>query len=216
VKKFYPLFIDISQKHCTVVGGGSIAARKTKDLISYGAKIRLISKEICDELKHYAENKTIEWVSENYKEGQINGSFLVIAATNNNKVNKQIYEEAKQKGIMVNVIDSPELCSFIVPSRVVQGDLNIAISTNGKSPLLSKKIRQELESYYGPEYAEFIDIIGNIKTRSLTEISSEYFRRELLNDVFSLNWLEKIKASNSSSLKAEIEILFKKYKDKDC
>ena len=131
--RYYPIMLKITDKRCIVVGGGSVAYRKICSLLEYDAKITVISDKLCEKLQKIKDQNKIEWVSRNYQEGDLQGASLVFAATDNIAVNEQVYKEAQKRDIPANIVDIPDLCDFIVPSKIEQGDLTIAISTNGKS-----------------------------------------------------------------------------------
>jgi len=137
-----------------------VACRKALSLRDAGAQITVISPEICTELEQI-DNITIE--KRPYRTGDIEDFVLIFAATGNRDLNAEISEDAVKAGRQVNVVDDPELCSFIVPATLCRGSLLIAITTSGKSPALAKKIRLELEREYGPEYAEFVDLLGELR-----------------------------------------------------
>lgn len=157
---YYPIMIDLAGKKCLIVGGGHVACRKALSLRDAGAQITVISPEICTELEQI-DNITIE--KRPYRTGDIEDFVLIFAATGNRDLNAEISEDAVKAGRQVNVVDDPELCSFIVPATLCRGSLLIAITTSGKSPALAKKIRLELEREYGPEYAEFVDLLGELR-----------------------------------------------------
>lgn len=157
---YYPLMLDLSGKACLVVGGGEVALRKARSLIEAGAYVTVIAPEIEAGLE---DMKGVTVIERDYREGDASGYTLVFAATDSNSVNTAVSEESRRNGIPVNIVDDPGLCSFIVPSVVRRGDFLIAISTSGKSPSLSKKVRRELEERYGNEYAEFVDLLGELR-----------------------------------------------------
>lgn len=138
--KYYPIFLNIEGKRCVVIGGGRVAKRKIEGLLRAGANVVVISPNLDEELK-----KMVLWIEREYKDGDLDGAFIAIAATNNEEVNQMVYNEAEKRGILINVISSPYLCRFIVPSIIEKDNFTIAISSAGKNPSLSKKIRLKLE-----------------------------------------------------------------------
>ena len=149
----YPINLDLTGRNCAVIGGGAVAERKTNSLLEAGACVTIFSPELTKRLISLCESKKIVHVPRPYQSGDIENFFVVICATDNKVVNEAVAREAREKGSLVNVADAPELCDFTVPSTIVRGDLIITISTGGQSPALAKKLRLELESRYGPEYA---------------------------------------------------------------
>jgi precorrin-2 dehydrogenase/sirohydrochlorin ferrochelatase len=170
---FYPIFLDITNKPCLVVGGGKVAERKVLSLLKAGADVTIISPGLTTELKDLVKKKKIRHVPKRYRPGDlagyIKGAFLVISATNSEKINKKIHAEAEKTGKLVNVVDSPGLCNFIVPSVVERGNLKIAISTSGRFPMLAKTLRGNLEWSIPGEYETFVDILGAVRDKLLKE-----------------------------------------------
>ncbi|MBI5047442.1 MAG: bifunctional precorrin-2 dehydrogenase/sirohydrochlorin ferrochelatase [Deltaproteobacteria bacterium] len=166
--RYYPIFLDIKRKPCVVIGGGNVAERKVLSLLDAGAKVLVISPKLTSALKRLAGKKTIGYRNKSYEQGDLKGFFLAYSATNDPAANESVFHEAKKRGILLNVVDVPELCNFIVPSVVDRGDLLIAISTSGRSPAMAKKIRQQLEKEFGWEYAAFLEIMGKVRDKILT------------------------------------------------
>jgi len=161
---YYPVFLDVRGKKCVVVGGGEVALRKVKMLLEHEAKVEVVSPTLCPELSQLAEAQTINVCSKDYEPDDLKGAFMVIAAVADDNTNKKIANEAKRQRILVNVVDNLEVCDFIVPSYLRRGDLTIAVSTNGKSPALSRKVKTRLEQYFGDEYASLTDLVGEVRT----------------------------------------------------
>lgn len=161
--QYYPIFLDIKCKPCVVIGGGKVAERKVLSLLDAGAKVCVISPDATQGIKRLSQRKKLRLVQRHYESGDLKGAFLAYSATNNSSVNRMVFKEAQKKVVLLNVVDVPELCNFIVPSVVERGDLLIAISTSGKSPAMAKKIRQKLEREFGKEYAVFLKIMGIIR-----------------------------------------------------
>ena len=175
--KYYPVCIDVKNRNCLVVGGGSVGTRKIKTLVECGALITLISLDISEFLVELAGKSEIIIKKRSYVSGDLEGMFLVIGATNNEKLNMQIHADADRLNILCNIADYPSGCSFILPSVVERGDLLIAISTSGKSPALAKKIRKELENCFGTEYADFLILMGAIRKKLLRyKKGNEYYK----------------------------------------
>lgn len=167
INKYFPVFLNLRDKLCIVIGGGKVAERKVNNLLKAGAKVKVISPEITLHLKKLAEEGKIEWERRSYEKGDLNLAWLVITATNNSDVQKEVYEEAEEKRIFCNVVDVPELCSFIVPSVIRCGDLNIAISTSGASPAVARRLRETLEEFIGKEYEIYLELMKNLRKQIL-------------------------------------------------
>lgn len=160
---YYPIYLNLKNRSCVVVGGGEVAERKVKSLVACGAKVLVISPKLNQELQELYQKGVIRCRGGEFSIRDLSEVFLVIGATDNRQTNSEIAEQARKKGILANIVDSPEECDFIVPATVARGDLIIGISTGGKSPALARKIREELEERYGEEYAEFLALIGELR-----------------------------------------------------
>jgi siroheme synthase-like protein len=156
---YLPIYIQVGGKPCLVVGGGAIAVRRIKALLEAGAVVTAISPKPPPELMTLVKNANITLLTREYRDGDMASSMLVFAATDDAALDERISGEAARRGIPVNVADSPLLCSFIVPAVVKRGELQIAISTGGASPALSRHFREELENRYGPEYGQMVEVL---------------------------------------------------------
>lgn len=166
---YYPIYIDVESKPCLVVGGGSVGQRKVEGLLEFGACVRLVSREVTPQLQALIDEKKVDYLGTDYEPGFLDGSTLVYVCTDDTELNTRVSKEAIARGIAVNVADVTELCSFIVPATVARGSLNISISTGGKSPALAAKIRRRLEDEFGPEYGRFLDLMGLIRPKVISE-----------------------------------------------
>ncbi|MBI4298568.1 MAG: bifunctional precorrin-2 dehydrogenase/sirohydrochlorin ferrochelatase [Chloroflexi bacterium] len=163
MSNYYPVFLNLAGKRCIVVGGGDIAERKVINLLECGAKVTVISSELTPKLQELSETSAITLLKRPYRQGDLMESFLAIAATDNQKVNRACFQEAAALNIPVNVVDQTDLCSFIAPSIVRRGGITIAFSTGGKSPALARKLREDLERLFPPEYGTLLDVVSQIR-----------------------------------------------------
>ena len=206
MKKYYPAFIDIENQPCLVVGGGCVAEEKIEALLECKGKVSVISPELTNELSKKVENGDILWESRKYITGAVQGYRIVISATDSQKVNEQVYRDAEIRGIMVNVVDIPPLCRFIVPSIVRQRDLCIAISTGGKSPALAKKIRVELETKFGDEYADLVDLLGEYRPLMQRKYPDDInIRARLWTSLVDSDILDLIRAGHLDKARDRVE-----------
>jgi len=208
MKNFYPISLDIRDKRCVVVGGGWVALRKVKALVEYGAEVEVISPELCPELGKMMETGIIQALQKRYENGDLNGAFLAVAATDDGEINGRVAEEAKRVGAMVNVVDDPERSDFIVPSYLRRGDVTIAVSTAGRSPALARRIRTRLEKEIGAEYASLALLIdearSELKNQGI-EVDSDTWQKaidlDLLNGMLRAGQNEKARDTLLSNLK---------------
>jgi len=147
-----------------VVGGGPVALRKVNILLEHEANVEVISPELCPELSQLAKSRAIQVLQKNYNGGDLQGAFIAIAATDDGEINNKVAEEARAKGVLVNVVDDSEHSDFIVPSQFRRGDITIAVSTAGKSPALARKIRTRLEKDFGTEYASLALLVDEVRS----------------------------------------------------
>lgn len=187
---YYPIMVNIEDKRITVVGGGKVAYRKAKNFISFGYKVEVIAPNIIKEFKNI-ENKII-LTNDFYKEDYIKNSFIVVASTDDKDLNEQIGLYCKENNILCNIVDNPSLSSYIVPSVVKRGDLIISISTGGKSPSLSAKIKNDLEEQYNDDYEEYVNLLGSTRNKVLEKYEDKVEKRKILNSLISMN-LEELR-----------------------
>lgn len=172
--EYYPVFLNLKDKLCIVIGGGKVAERKVFSLLKTGAKVKVISPNLTPKLQELFEKGKIIWENRTYKKGDLDKAFLVIAATNDPLIQEEIFKEAQEKNIPCNVVDKPEYCTFIVPSTINRGDLIIAISTSGASPAIARRLREILEESFGKEYEIYLKLMRKIREKVLKmELSPE-------------------------------------------
>jgi len=161
---YYPVSLNIRGRKCVVVGGGEVARRKVRALLEHGAMVTVISPNLIPELVQLAEHGEITALNREYQTGDLKDSFVVIAATDDSDTNRRIVREAKNKAVLVNVVDDAQNSDFIVPSCLRRGDVTIAVATAGRSPALARKIRTRLEKEFGEEYAALALLIDEVRT----------------------------------------------------
>ena len=169
VNEYYPLpvFLDVQGRKCVVVGGGPVALRKVTDLLESGAIVGVVAEKPSPEIERlYKQGKT-KLVKRRFRADDISGAFLVFAATDDAAKNAEISATAKKRSVLVNTVDSPELCDFISGAVVKRGPLQIAISTNGQCPAIASTLRGELEKLYTESFGEFILIAGKLRQKIL-------------------------------------------------
>ena len=156
----FPIFVKLRGRLVVVIGGGEIAAGKIDGLLRAGAKVRVVAPEVNAAFIEPIRSGKVEWVAREFQAQDLAGARFVIAATSAPGVNAVVYHEAETRGILCNAVDDIENCHFYYGSVVQRGDLQIAISTNGKSPALAQRLRQELEQQFGPEYEVWLEWLG--------------------------------------------------------
>jgi len=164
---YYPVLIQLDGMKVLVVGGGKVSERKVDGLLEAGAEVCLVASKITPFLSSLAESGKIRLMGAAFEESHLDGLSLVIAATNDPVLNSKVSSMARAKGILVNAVDQPKDCTFIVPSVARRGDLLIAVSTSGKSPALAKRLREVLQAQFGEEYSVFLSFMGALRERVL-------------------------------------------------
>jgi len=171
---YYPILVNLRGQKAVVVGGGKVAERKIQTLLQYAAVVHVVSRDLTGTLQQYVEEGRITYIGDAFQETQLDGAFMVIAATDDPELNRRVSLAAKRQNLLINAVDQPEDCNFIVPSILQRGDLIIAVSTSGKSPALARKIRQELEATFGDEYQSLLVMMGRLRKDVLSlSLSSE-------------------------------------------
>ena len=160
---YYPVFIDVSDRRCVVIGGGSIGEEKVHKLLDCGARLVVISPDVSAGVRELADSGGVTWVQRDYEPGDLKGAFIAIAATDDNKVNRLIADEANERNVLLNVVDVTHLCTFIAPSVARRGDVTIATSTGGASPALARKFREELSGSRLLEYADLTPLLSEAR-----------------------------------------------------
>jgi len=191
----YPIFTDIYGRSVIVIGGGRIAERKVAALLEAGGRVTVISPTFTDPLIRLGETGQIQLIKRSYREGDLEGAWLVIAATGDEQVNRTIHREAQTKQIFCNVVDVPDLCSFQVPAVIRRGSLQIAVSTGGLSPALARQIRLKLQDEYGEHYELFLAGLGELRFYYKQKYPGNQKRRAELLEGFintdALDWLRR-------------------------
>ena len=166
--KYYPVNLDIRNRSCLVVGGGTVALRKVLGLLESGARVTVVSPRALNPILELARQNRLRYHQRRYRTADLETVFLVIGATDDENVNRCIAADADALNLLCNIADRPQVCNFILPAVVQRGDLVIAVSTSGASPALAKSIRRELENQYGPEYADLLRLMAAIRKRLLS------------------------------------------------
>ncbi len=191
--RYYPIFLKVENRACLVVGGGEVGVRKVETLLRCGASVGVVSVEIAPWLAEKIQEGAVEMVGSSYEENQLQGRFLVIAATDDMELNSRIARDAEKQGLLCNVVDYPQEGNFILPALVQRGALTVAISTSGKSPALARQLRQDLEQRFGMEYADFLELMGAVRSRLLTESQDSRANKERFDTLVQSQLLELVR-----------------------
>jgi siroheme synthase-like protein len=160
---FYIACLRLSGRKCLVVGGGDVGLEKIEGLLACDGEVVLVAPDACEEVRALAEEGSIEWVRRRFEPADLEGKFMAIAATDDTDVNIAVYDAAEERAMLVNVVDVPSLCNFILPAIVRTGPLAIAISTAGASPALAKRMKREVAALFGDSYAELAEVLNEVR-----------------------------------------------------
>lgn len=191
--RYYPVYMDISKRKCVVIGGGEVALRKVERLLESDARVWVVSREMAPALLGLKDAQKITHIDDEYRREHLAGAFLVVGATDRDEINEAVCRDSRDLGIPVNIVDDPARCDFILPSLCQRGDLSIAVSTAGKSPLLARRIREELERTYGQEYAVLIDIMGAVREKILSRGGTPETNRKVFESILDSPILHHIR-----------------------
>ena len=203
--RYYPVCLDINNRDCLVVGGGQVGTRKVRTLLACGARVTVVSPEVTEELSRLGREGKIRIALRDYSADDLESAFLVIGATDDSGLNRRVHRDAETARRLCNIADQPDLCNFVLPAVVTQGDLIIAVSTSGRSPAFAKHLRRRLQKEFGPEYGRFLDLMGAIRRRLLASEHAPEAHKPLFEKLIHNNLLEMIKNDDRSGIDTLLE-----------
>ena len=210
--RYYPVHLDIQNRNCLVVGGGAVGTRKVGTLLDCGANVTVISPVVSHQLRDFATSNLIKLIERPYQSGDLDDMFLVIGATDDEGLNRQISRDADRLNTLCNIADRPEVCNFILPSIVQRDDLVITISTSGKSPALAKKLRKTLEKQFGKEYGILLNLMGAVRKKLLSQAHEPEAHKPLFEKLINADLIAMIQKGKTAEIDALLfEILGEGY-----
>ncbi|MBI4277134.1 MAG: bifunctional precorrin-2 dehydrogenase/sirohydrochlorin ferrochelatase [Armatimonadetes bacterium] len=201
---FYPVYLDLRDRPCVVVGGGAMAESKVLGLLDAGAQVTVVAPEVSEGLSDLEARGRIRVLRRSYRRGDLDGARVVIAACEDRSVNHQIWQEAEDLGVPVNAVDDMPHCNFIAPAVHRQGDLAVAISTGGKSPALAVRLRDRIASLVGPEYGAFLTLLGAWREEVAARISGPRARAALWYRVVDSDAIDLVRGGDLAGANARI------------
>ncbi len=201
----YPVCLKLDGQRCLVVGGGAVAQRKVAGLKECGVLVFLVSPKLNPELTRAAALGEFQYYPREFRECDLEGMRVVIAATDSPELNARIAKMCQERGIFVNVVDNPALSTFFVPATLRRGPLSISISTGGKSPLLARRIREWLEAEIGPEFGELAVLLGNLRDQVQARISDQVQRQKIWEEILKHDLINLLKTGNQDLIKEQVE-----------
>lgn len=207
---YYPLFIELTDKNCLVVGGGAVAGRKVRMLLDFGARVHVVAKRINDELLLLAKEHRELVISEReFQKEDLSAMFLVIAATDDDALNSQISHLCKEKNIHINVVDKIEECSFIVPAYIKEKNVTAAFSSGGRAPVMTQYLKSRAKEFITGDIGEINECLGGIRSYVLETFPTEAIRKEVFRRV-----LEYALSNDTIPTEKEMEIIISQIKNK--
>jgi precorrin-2 dehydrogenase/sirohydrochlorin ferrochelatase len=197
--RLFPMFLKLGGRPCLVVGAGTIAESKIASLIEADARVLVVAPDATPEVRSWAQAKRVEWRQRGFQPSDLDGMFIVVAATSSTELHKQIFQEATQRGVLCNIVDVPELCDFYYPAVVQRGALQIAVSTSGQSPALAQRLRIELEEQFGPEYQAWLEYLGEARDRLQSQQLEPEERKRLIHELSSQEAFEAFRREHKQA-----------------
>jgi len=205
--RYYPIGLDISGRRCLVIGGGEVGERKAQRLLECGARVSVVGRDLTPALARLRKKGAIDHIPGDYEQRLLKGAFLVIGATDDRTVNERIFRDARKRGVLTNIVDDPDRCDFILPALCRQGELVITVATGGKSPALAKRLRQDLEERYGPEYEVLLKIMGEIRGRIIDRGEGSDENRKIFEAIVDSDILDRIRKADWKKVTAMVKKL---------
>ena len=168
MKTYTICLIGLQARQTVVIGGGYVAARKVEGLLAANAQVKVISPVLIPELQKLVDSGLISYTQRSYQDGDLEGSYLAIAATDDVSVNHSVWNEATRRGCLINVVDDPDHSTFILPAILQRGEMSIAVSTGGGSPALARRLRDRLDEVIEPENSTLIEIMAELRSELIT------------------------------------------------
>lgn len=206
--KYYPVFLNLNHQDCLVIGAGPVGVRKAEKLLQSGARVTVISLKTGAAFGAIEDRVTHRQKS--YESNDLDGIFMVFAATDNADLNAAIRADAQKKNILCNVADAPDLSDFIVPSVISRGDLSIAVSTSGSSPAIARTLKKDLEKMFGPEYADVLALFKSIRKKLLAEGDDPEAHKKKFYRLVNTDVLEWIREGNIDRINMVLADIFGK------
>ena len=190
ISKFYPILINLQRFPSLVIGGGEVALRKVQTLLSFSGKITVLSPKICKPLKELIKANKIKIIPKPYSKEYIKNYKIIFSATNNRKINEQVHNDCNKENILLNVVDVPDLCDFILPAIVKRGDLTISVSSQGRAPFYAKEIKNKIDHIFPLYYKDIIDLAGNFRSvlMSNKRYNSPKIKQKAFMKFFMIDW----------------------------
>jgi precorrin-2 dehydrogenase/sirohydrochlorin ferrochelatase len=204
-RPYYPAILNLAGRQALVVGAGKVGEGKIAGLMNAGAEVRVVSLTATEQVRRWADEGKVELALRSYETGDLDGCFLVIAATEDNDTNVRVFEDAERRQMLCNVVDVTHLCNFILPSIVRHGDLAIAVSTGGASPALARRIRLSLGDCYGDEYAAALKLLGALREELKAAYPAPDERKVIFERMVYSDFMDMVRRGDVDAIEAWVQ-----------
>ncbi|MBI5686004.1 MAG: bifunctional precorrin-2 dehydrogenase/sirohydrochlorin ferrochelatase [Verrucomicrobia bacterium] len=199
---------------CVVVGAGAVGQRKAQSLLSAGAKVTVVAPEATSRVELLSVEGKLQWLAEAYQPSHLDGARLVFAATDDPELNQRVAADARTRGALVNVAEPPEAGDFAVPATVRRGEICIAVSTGGASPSLAKKLREQIESVVGEEYAALVELLGEMRMTLEQQVKAQNKRQQVYEAILKSDALALLRDGKADEARQRCEDIAKEFSAK--
>ena len=201
---YYPIYLDIENRNVVIIGGGNVCARKAGTMMNYGARVTVVSPGFTGEIEKWAREGCLKLRRKTYDESDLDDANIVIASTDDESVNTQIAADCRRRRIPVNVVDVTHLCEFIVPAIVEKGSIQIAVSTGGKSPVIARTLKEDLNRLIGPEYDEINEVLGSLRDSAKKVLPTDVDRKRFFDGIVAQGILDMLRTGRRRDAYATI------------
>jgi len=201
----YPVYLDLKDRNCVVIGGCGLAEEKARGLLAAGARVTVVSPDITPGLADLAVEAQVDVIARRYRRGDLRKAFLVVVVDREPAIVEAVWNETRERNVLVNTVDDVPHCDFLAPAVVRQGDLAVAISTNGKAPALAVRLRQRLESELGREHARFLELAGSVRAPLAKLLPDLASRRDLWYRLIDSDILQLLRRGEEDAAAARFE-----------
>jgi precorrin-2 dehydrogenase/sirohydrochlorin ferrochelatase len=199
----FPMFLKLAGRACLVVGAGSVGTPKIEGLLAAGADVTVVAPHATDAVKAWADAGRLLWQARSFEPSDLDGVFLVVVATPSRELNDRVFKQAQREGVLANVVDDPPRCDFYYPAVVRRGALQVAISTDGKSPALAQRLRKQFEHELGPVYEDWVEELGQERQRLFAQPINPDERKQMLHSLASQSSFEAYARGRNASRERE-------------
>lgn len=196
ISNFYPILINLQKFPCLVVGGGQVALRKIQSLLAYNVKITVLSPSISKQLKALIKKNKIKVIPKYYSKEYIKNYKVIFSATNKREINEQVFKDCKAENKLLNVVDVPKLCDFILPAVVRRGDLTISVSSQGRAPFFAKEVKNKIDHIFPSYYEDIIDLAGDFRSIIMNnkKFDSPRIKEKAFEKFFMIDWKKVLRS----------------------